>query len=572
MQPVQEIAELRSRVAELERRIDLLDPRPRPVAAAAAPARPFAPAPARDYSGIQIAPRPGRDWTETLLDPRLLGWAGAVVALLGVVFFLVYAARNGWITPAMRVDGGFAAAATAFAGGWLWRRRSPDMVAARVVCGLGAAGMDVAVLAGSRVYHLIGSGSATLVAAGIAAAVVAAAWTAEDSLLATYGISSLLVMPAVAAGGLPLWTAPIVLVTAAAAVALSAARRWRAPAIATIVLAAPQLAVAAGVDPAIDHTLRIALAAAAVLLLAIGGAALTARRLGRTGEAMTSVTLLVALVAADRLAPAHLLGLHGAGIALVALAAGYALLALGARRLLPAAPETAVVSAMLAVAMVGVAAAALIASPNVGYEWAAEAAALAIAGRRLDLRRYRIAGAIFAALSVVPALVATPPSRLAVATAHPAAGIGLVLAATLALAAVAWSAREGGAARATVAAAVAAGIYAAALCLLGAAAITLGHAPSQAEVNRAFAHGQVAISAAGALAGLALAWFGLRRASTRLRGIAVGVLAVAAAKLFLLDLSALDPALRALSFGAVGAALIAAGWLSGRLGMRTART
>ncbi len=111
-------------------------------------------------------------------------------------------------------------------------------------------------------------------------------------------------------------------------------------------------------------------------------------------------------------------------------------------------------------------------------------------------------------------------------------------------------------------------VYTAALALLGLSAAALGAAPTAAEIASAFARGQVLISSVAGVAGLTLAWIGISRRSAAIRGLAALMLLAAAAKLFLFDLATLAPALRAVSFGAVGAALVVAAWVSGKLERR----
>ena len=565
--PAQELAELRSRLTLLEARVDglagpLVPIVPVPDRPAAVPAAPPTP--------IRFAdPQDARDWTETLLDPRLLGWAGAVLALLGGIFFLIYAANNGWITPQMRVEGGALLAAGAFLAGLRLRAGDPDLVAARVVTGLGAAGLDLCVLAGGRVYHLLTPGQSLLAAAVVAAAATAAAWWADDDLLGAYAVASMLAVPALAAGETTLWTAWIVLATSGFGIALAAVRRWSLPAVAVLILATPQLAIAAARLPASLDT-RTATAIASVLLLAVGGAVLSGRRVVHVGEALTCAALAVALVAAFELPPAHILGLSGPGVAMLGVAALYAFMALAASGA-TGAGETAIVSGLIALGLLGAASAMLLGSHHAAWEWAAESIALAVAYDRLRRHRYAVVALTYAGLAAAAALAFAPPTRFAIASPDPARGLGLIVAAAAAILVLTWALRRSEQAfRALRIGSVAAVGYAAALAILGLSAAALGSNPTAAEVAAAIARGQVLISGGAGVTGLALAWIGIARRSAAVRGLAALVLLAAAAKLFIFDLATLSPALRAVSFGAVGAALVVAAWVSGKLAERTA--
>jgi uncharacterized membrane protein len=106
----------------------------------------------------------GRNWTS---------WVGAIVVVLGVLFFLKYAWDQGWLTmsPAMRVASAIGAGlAFGVAGEWLYRRAMRGLAAA--VTGAGVAIVMGAFLAGHSMFEEP-IFSAKVAAAGVCAAAAA---------------------------------------------------------------------------------------------------------------------------------------------------------------------------------------------------------------------------------------------------------------------------------------------------------------------------------------------------------------------------------------------------------------
>jgi uncharacterized membrane protein len=102
--------------------------------------------------------------------------------------------------------------------------------------------------------------------------------------------------------------------------------------------------------------------------------------------------------------------------------------------------------------------------------------------------------------------------------------------------------------------------YAASLGLLGVAEAIGG-----ASVETNFERGHSAVSAFWGLIGLVVLYVGLKRGVTWLRVVGFGLFGLALAKLFLYDLAFLSSITRALSFLAVGALLLVAGFFVQRL-------
>jgi len=104
------------------------------------------------------------------------------------------------------------------------------------------------------------------------------------------------------------------------------------------------------------------------------------------------------------------------------------------------------------------------------------------------------------------------------------------------------------------------GLYAASLSILG-----VTEALSTAGENTEFQRGHTAVSAFWGVVAFTALLAGLRRGLRVLRLAALGLFALALGKLFLYDLSTLSSVTRALSFLAVGAVLLLAGFFYQRL-------
>jgi uncharacterized membrane protein len=109
------------------------------------------------------------------------------------------------------------------------------------------------------------------------------------------------------------------------------------------------------------------------------------------------------------------------------------------------------------------------------------------------------------------------------------------------------------------------GLYAASLSILGAA-----EALSTAGEKTEFQRGHTAVSACWGIVAFTALLIGRRRGLQVLRLAALGLFALALGKLFLYDLSTLSSVSRALSFLAVGAVLLLAGFFYQRLSSEVA--
>jgi uncharacterized membrane protein len=191
--------------------------------------------------------------------------------------------------------------------------------------------------------------------------------------------------------------------------------------------------------------------------------------------------------------------------------------------------------------------------------WAAAGAGLAGLSVFSREPRFELAGLGFLALTAGAAFHESPPSQLVVVHAHPAHGVAGVLLLVAATSVLAWVLREQARAVALWIAALVA-VYAASLGIL-----ELSVHVSSASLHTDFQRGHTGVSALWGVLGLVLLYIGLTRRRRALRFGGFALFAVSLGKLFLYDLSQLSSITRALSFLAVGAVLLLAGFLTQRL-------
>ena len=217
--------------------------------------------------------------------------------------------------------------------------------------------------------------------------------------------------------------------------------------------------------------------------------------------------------------------------------------------------------------------------------WSAAAAGLALLGRFVDEQRLQVAAFAYLALALGRTLYAVaPPGDFFQASRHPESGVPSILFAIGATAVLAMVLRDEPAEppagsgpydeianaihsrrpfwrRATEAAAAVLCVYAISLTILG-----IAEALGGASVTTSFERGHSAVSAFWGLLGLVVLYAGLKRGLAWLRLLGFGLFALALAKLFLYDLAYLSSITRAMSFLAVGAVLLVAGFFVQKLG------
>jgi hypothetical protein len=191
--------------------------------------------------------------------------------------------------------------------------------------------------------------------------------------------------------------------------------------------------------------------------------------------------------------------------------------------------------------------------------WAAVAAGLAGLSVVAREPRFQLASLSYLVLTAGAAFHGSPPSQLVVAHTHPAHAVAGLLLLTAAIVVFAWTVQEQWRAVSLWVGGLLL-VYAASLGIL-----ELSVHISSASLHTTFQRGHSGVSALWGVIGLGLLYVGLtrRRRALRLGGFAL--FAVSLGKLFLYDLSQLSSITRALSFLAVGAVLLAAGFLTQRL-------
>jgi uncharacterized membrane protein len=199
--------------------------------------------------------------------------------------------------------------------------------------------------------------------------------------------------------------------------------------------------------------------------------------------------------------------------------------------------------------------------------WLVLAGALLCAGLSLLARqtrelRLQAASALVFALSLGYALVVeAPPRELFQAVAHPGAGVPALLFLAAAAGVFALGPKLYQLGRLPVFALVGVLLFHAVSLLI----LELAELASDADVDTKFQRGHTGVSAFWGLISLAFLYLGLRRRSRALRLAGFALFGITLAKIFLYDLAFLSSLARALSFLAVGAVLLLAGFFYQRI-------
>ncbi len=140
--------------------------------------------------------KPSSGISEELLGGKGLAWIGGAAVLLGLVFFLALAIREGYISEGMRVLlAGAASAAFAFGGLWLHEKKGKTD-AALVLTGVGVAGAFATLLTATQRYQLIGADLGLLLAGAVGVGATAVAIHLNSREIAGMGIIGALIAPA----------------------------------------------------------------------------------------------------------------------------------------------------------------------------------------------------------------------------------------------------------------------------------------------------------------------------------------------------------------------------------------
>lgn len=260
----------------------------------APPGRPVvAPAQRPYYPPPPAAKRWSFSDVEQLLSGRGLAWAGGLAILLGALFFLGLAFTRGWIGPAGRVGIG-AVVGLALVGGGAWFFERREALFGHVLLAVGLGTTSIALVAATRLYHLVPAGFGLVGALVVAVAAAVVAIRANVQVVAGYGLVTALAAP-------PLMGAtpnPTTIAFLAAALigttAIALYRTWNWLPTVAFLFSAPQLAGWL-LDDAPRAAGLVALAGFwALNTLAAGGEEFRVRR-NRLGA--TSATLLLATAA-----------------------------------------------------------------------------------------------------------------------------------------------------------------------------------------------------------------------------------------------------------------------------------
>ncbi len=207
-----------------------------------------------------------QDWVEG----RLLAVVGGIAVFLGGVFFLSLAFSRGWITVEMRVGIGLIAGAALMILGELAFSRLRGILA-HVLVAVGLAILEVAFLAGTRLFGLfpveVGLMGAFL--AAVAAAVIAVRH--DSQLVAAYGLIAVLAAPPMLGASPTMITLLFVAATLVGTTAIALFRTWIWLPPLAFVLAAPQVASFVSGGPEVTQGLIAVAAFWLVNLVAAGG-------------------------------------------------------------------------------------------------------------------------------------------------------------------------------------------------------------------------------------------------------------------------------------------------------------
>jgi uncharacterized membrane protein len=522
-----------------------------PQPAAPAPALPFPPRPAAPAPAA--APKPQLD-LEDLLGGRVLAWAGGVAVFLAAVFFLVMAVRNGWIDEPTRVVLAFVGSTILLLGGvWLYESKGQtDAAVAAVAAALAA--LYASDTTATNVYHLVSPTVGLVLAALVAVAgtVIAVRWSSQ--VVAAIGIVGALLAPPLVGAGTSASSLAFMAIALAGAVGVLIWRRWGWLAVTAYVVSAPQAAVWLYSER--DRRLGVALLVAGLFWALYVVAALGYElRVPTAALRLSSASLLFMNAAATAFGGWRMLHDAGNGFGattwVIGVAVAHVALGIGSLRG-RISREIGVLLAAVGAALAAVGLALALDGPALVAGWAAEGVLLAwVASRTRDRRGY-LGSAAFLALAAGHVLqFEAPPRALAYGLESlGAATVGLAIVAVALAAVSVLLAQDDRADEAAIVRGVA-----------GAFAVYLGSVLvvdlAGSDPTRVTQTPQLALSAFWAALGLGSLVAGLVRDLKPLRLAGLGLLGLAVAKVFIVDLAALESIWRVASFLAIGLLLLA---------------
>ena len=549
---------MQARLEALEERVRTLEAivskqASRPAAPAAPrPELPFPPRPAA-RPPEPAPPRQPLD-LEELLGGRVLAWVGGLAVFVAAVFFLVMAVRNGWIDEATRVVLAFAGStAVLVVGLWLYERKGQTDAAVAAVAAAIAA-LYASDTTATTVYGLVSPTVGLVLAAliGFAATAVAVRW--DSVVVAAIGIVGALLAPVLVDAGTSTASLAFMVLALGSAVGVLIWRRWSWLAVAAYAISLPQ--AARWVDGERHGHLGLALVVMGAFWALYVVAALGYElRVPTAGLRVSSASLLFANAAVTTgggWGILHDLGNDvGATAWVLAVAAAHAAIGIAVLRT-RVSREVGALLAAVGAALAAVGLALALDGPALVAAWSAEAVLMAWVGRRTEDARAYLGSAAFLALAVGHTLMfeARPDALAFGLDSVPRAVVAVLLVvAALELVAGMLPGKERAGEAST---------------LRGVAAVFGLYLASQLVVDLAGAHphdatqtSQLALSAFWAVLGFASLVGGLVRALKPLRLAGLGLLGLAVAKVFIVDLAKLESIWRVASFLALGLLLLA---------------
>lgn len=563
---VERLDALEARVAALAAAIELTDAPAPPAPESPVPANPaykpltpieraYQRAALKGQEEQQEARSRPRPLTEDLLGGRVLGIAGGVAVLLGIVFFLVLAIRRGLIDEPTRTALAGLGSLGLIGGGWWLYEKKGQTDASQITVGVGIAGLFATITTATQLYHLF-SAEVGLGLAGLAGALgVVAALRLGAPAIGYMGIVGALIAPVLVDAGTSGTSLAFMGIALAASTAIVVWRDWPWLACMAFGVSFPQLgAWVDGQDSNVGAPLFVTTLFWAITLVAATGHGVRTR-----SDSVGYPTLALAVANAAALAGIGSWVLEEAGnvdgrtawvfaASVVHLLLGAFGWSAGPARGI--ARDLAVLLLGIGTAISGVALALMLDGPALVVAWTAEAVLLAWLARRLDEKRAFFGAAAFFVIAVWHSVaVEAPPDALGSGVANlRSAVIALVVVA----AAAAWGSRvaptndEGLSIRRILLA-----LSALAAVYLGSVVIVdqLGDAGQQ--------RAQTTLSAFWAVIGLCAVVSGLLKGIRDLRLAGLSLLTLSIAKVFFYDLANLSSINRALSFLAVGLLLLA---------------
>ena len=511
---------------------------------------------------------------EELLGGRLLAWVGGLAVLLGIVFFVAMAVRNGWIDEPTRVVlAFFGSGALVGLGLYLFVTQGRTQAALAAVAA-GLAGLYATDVAATRLYDLIDPvvGLACAGVVGALGTAIAVRW--ETRLVGGIGILGAIGSPVLVSAETSATTLGFMAIALVAAVGVLLWQRWDWLAAGAFVLSAPQLVV--WLDDNYEERLALTLVVLS-LFWALYVAAAIGYELRVPVSTLRASSAMLLLADAVLAAGAGWLMLrdrdydHGATAWVVGAALAHLVLGgFGFRQRMSR--EIAALVVAVGIGLSAIAAGLALDGPALVVGWSVEAAVLAWVASVTRERRATIGvvGFLVLAAGHILAIEAEPDSLYRGVDQLGEAAVALIVFAAAAFVSARFVPESSRLLSEDIGLKAAIEIAgAAAIVYLGSVAIVDLTRESDAAAEPGQTP-QVLLSAYWALLGFGSLLYGLLRNERRLRLAGFALLAVAIAKVFIFDLSTLESIYRVLSFIALGLLLLAAAFAYQRIRARIA--